>query len=111
MSVLIKGMEMPKNCENCLFHFEDDVSFEFVHQCLVDNRYIDECDIHQFPYCCPLIPLPSEHGNLIDADAFVEDLTNSADKVWNLLSPVTQQAIRRVCDDIKKYPTIIEAGG
>ena len=104
MSVLIKGMEMPALCQECDLYIEG--------ACYAKG-YRDYRSIMDMskPDDCPLIEVPTPHGRLIDADAFVEDLTNSADKVWNLLSPVTQQVIRRVCDDIKKYPTIIEAEG
>lgn len=44
MSVIVKGMEMPKNCG----------------ECFVGNRTICADD-------CPLIELP-QHGRLIDAD-------------------------------------------
>lgn len=69
MSLLIKDMKMPKCCNNCEFHWEEDVSFEIIHQCQVKTGYIDNADIHSFPYDCPLVELPEKHGRLIDADA------------------------------------------
>ena len=112
MSILIKGIEMPQCCQDCPLNYDQ-------MECAVTGTawWSDSMVLVGFDsekerlYDCPLIEVPTPHGRLIDADAFVEDLTNSADKVWNLLSPVTQQVIRRVCDDIKKYPTIIEAEG
>ena len=118
MSVLIKGIGIPESCAECRFcvnGFTDDAPmYECACQSYDNVSVLVDKDGQPFdfrPEWCPLIEVQTPHGRLIDADAFVEDLTNSADKVWNLLSPVTQQAIRRVCDDIKKYPTIIEAEG
>ena len=106
MSVLIK-MEMPKSCrECCLCDFDSNGYY-----CIKLEKVLDKWHVRTQRDCdCPLVEVPP-HGRLIDADEFVENLTNSADNVWNLLSPATQQAIRRVCDDIKKYPTIIGAEG
>lgn len=54
MSILIKGMEMPKNCAGCFLR---------VGQCskriYMENR----------PSDCPLVEVPEPHGRLIDADA------------------------------------------
>ena len=64
MSVLIKGMEMPKYCYTCPA-YDYIKSFCCVLRTKVinlnDNRYKD----------CPLIAVPT-HGRLIDADAFLK---------------------------------------
>lgn len=67
MSILIKGMEMPKNCLECSFKF-------------VDIKYGDGCCLFTGIVClsigrqdrCPLIEIPTPHGRLIDADALFE---------------------------------------
>jgi hypothetical protein len=59
---------------------------------------------------CPLVEIP-EHGRLIDANAYCEDLMKEAHKVWRLLKPETIERINRTVDDLKKYPAIIEAEG
>jgi len=61
MSILIKGMEMPKNCFDCP---------------LFDDVYTDGLGVPLDYYQasgetkkdCPLVPVPP-HGRLIDADA------------------------------------------
>lgn len=54
MSVLIKGMEMPKSCLNCRFH---------------KSIYCTLTDIcTNTAQGCPLVSVPP-HGRLIDADA------------------------------------------
>lgn len=30
MSIIVKGMEMPKNCKECMFADMDDVDFDYV---------------------------------------------------------------------------------
>lgn len=61
MSVLIKGMEKPKNCSDCRFYFS----------AFMTNPRTMKCD----KYClfyeeenCPLVEVPTPHGRLIDAD-------------------------------------------
>lgn len=62
MSVLIKGMEMPENCRECRFGYDD--------KCFAEQPF------HRFfvgdTHKCPLIELPT-HGRLIDADALEQE--------------------------------------
>ena len=57
--MLIKGMEMPANCQNC-FASDDESRF-----CRAAKKYIPMLGKPKF---CPLIDLP-DHGDLIDRDA------------------------------------------
>ena len=59
MSVYIKGMEMPENCDDCP-----------IANCRMDNGWLHYPDR---PEDCPLIPVP-DHGRLIDADALMDAL-------------------------------------
>lgn len=59
MSVLVKGMKMPKKCEEC--------KFWAITPCTATFQNLGEKD-------CPLIEVPEPHGNLIDRDAFVKEL-------------------------------------
>ena len=66
MSVLIKGMEMPKSCAECRFYGE---------YCWAkgdENRY------SKLP--CPLVPIPP-HGDLIDRDDLSKRLNKLCDRV------------------------------
>ena len=59
-SVIVRGMDMPENCIEC--RFESEVGF-----CKAKSEYF--CGYtHETerPDWCPLLPLPSEHGSLID---------------------------------------------
>lgn len=85
MSVLIKGMKMPDCCNNCEFHWKEDVSFEIMHQCQLKTGYIDDADIHGFPYDCPLVEIPEKHGRLFDTDEVVKclkELPDCNEKAW-----------------------------
>ena len=57
MSVLIKGIEMPKSCYKCFWILEKGCPLK-PDQVMPDER----------PENCPLIPI-QPHGRLIDADA------------------------------------------
>ncbi len=78
MSVLIKGMKMPKNCMECPFKgfdrakgkgnictIDEEISLHAVLEGL-DVKFVKMGD-------CPLIELP-DHGDLIDRDALKADL-------------------------------------
>lgn len=64
MSVLIKGMEMPKSCGYCPLKYctmEGD-------ECMFNARFT----VYQKrPDDCPLIPVP-DHGELIDRDELMK---------------------------------------
>ena len=91
MSVLIKGMAMPKNCCECrlLSGFECRALFKDI----TDFSVADEC---------PLVPVPS-HGRLIDADAICYQLEKRA------TIDGQPRAIRRARCMVESAPTIIEA--
>lgn len=58
MSVLIKGMNMPKNCTLCFMR----------------DNFHDYCPYEQTKERdCPLIEVPTPHGPLMDARAFYEN--------------------------------------
>lgn len=63
MSILIKGMPMPKNCEEC--PFTDSI------WCGRTGQRIHSTMLDRLPDC-PLIELPP-HGDLIDRDALMKD--------------------------------------
>lgn len=100
MSVLIKGMSKPTECNNC----------EFVqHGATNDWCYITEKQLH----CdCPLIEIPP-HGRLIDADALMKTCGMATDCYdcpngehgWCKRS----QDAANICEAIEDAPTIIPA--
>lgn len=66
MSVLIKGMTMPRHCTECLFckrSYDEAMNYvDFI--CIVDGT---TCKISS----CPLIPIP-DHGDLIDKNELMK---------------------------------------
>ena len=71
MSVLIKGMEMPKNCRACRLKMNCDDCEGFECVCLplhTQIGYLDDLLTDKRRDDCPLVPVPP-HGRLIDADA------------------------------------------
>ena len=61
MSILIKGMEMPKNCKHCKFRKTE--LQEEPDWCLISEESLFELAEND----CPLVEVPP-HGRLIDAD-------------------------------------------
>ena len=69
MSVLIKGMEMPKSCHDCEMSALVDVSDGLAYGCQALKEMIFNAR-ERLPNC-PLVLVP-EHGRLIDADALAD---------------------------------------
>jgi len=100
MSILIRGMEMPKNCAECnmwcicecLNDFED---FESICYAVEDGDLIRDKN-------CPLVEIPTPHGRLIDADKLnIHDV-----------SPAYGFCVMGVTEeDIELADTVIEAEG
>ena len=105
MSVIVKGMEMPENCEMCPIR---ESTF-----CDIINKDIDRFysgSIKRDPDC-PLIALPDHHGRLVDADA--DSLKNKL----NFINEAEHQIYGReswgftakCIHAIDETPTIVEA--
>ena len=91
MSVLIKGMEMPKSCEKCPCKTAD----AFGGLGCQATGYIPLRKANQDrPDWCPLVEIPP-HGRLIDADALVKK------------QPIPELGAPRWL--IEQAPTIIES--
>lgn len=67
MSILIKGMEMPRNCWECEFNKS---TFDRMDFCTLTNKQYN-WGLSERPSDCPLIEVPL-HGRLIDADELLE---------------------------------------
>lgn len=93
MSILIKGMDMPKYCYTCPA-YDYIKSFCCVLRTKVinlnDNRYKD----------CPLIAVPT-HGRLIDADKLLESFGEALDEDRHFVNYFA------LVDD--EAPTVVEA--
>ena len=85
MSVLIKGMEMPKTCLQCM-----STGFRTAIKCTEWTELSSGLRETIKAPSCPLVEIPEKHGRLIDADALFLDIE------WS---------------DIEEAPTVIEAEG
>lgn len=63
MSVIVKGIDVPSDCDGC-WH----PTCDLWHQTDGGKRHKD----------CPISPMPEKHGRLIDGDAFREKMYHDA---------------------------------
>lgn len=96
MSIMIKGMEMPKNCKEC--PFSDHEAWCLIPGDWRERYYMPKDERSKY---CPLIEL-TPHGRLIDADRLLTDRMKS--KYYHL--PNGDTAIPII--DIEHAPTVIE---
>ena len=76
MSILIKGMEMPKCCAECEWHEYYSGDYNWVHACRRTGTMPIENAETERANDCPLIEVPTSHGRLIDADEFEREFNN-----------------------------------
>ena len=85
MSVVVKGMKIPKCCLDCpmnyyLFYCEAVTPWKIITD--KTGTKIDDNGIYiTRPDWCPLVELPEKHGDLIDRDALPRDVIDF--DVWN----------------------------
>ena len=101
MSIIIKGMEMPKDCVFCPMAHWNKIDRLTGCEVVGGKRYVPETDTDYWesshrPDWCPLVEVP-KHGRLIDADV----LTGEQYMQGNIM--VVEM------DAIENAPTIIEA--
>lgn len=108
MSVLIRGMEMPKKCLDCPFMISRD-NDDCIVQSNEANAKFDSWD--DMKASCPLVEIPTPHGRLIDA-TFEEN--HYASMLLDPTPDVTEQdkhKARIVIDALRMAKTVIEAEG
>ena len=107
MGIYIKGMEMPKNCNECKFgrwsnlHQTVACKVNDSEPCFKDNSREYRGKRAEF---CPLVEIPEPHGALIDRDALEADICPD----WNGLYVPDNAYSEKL---IRNAPTIIEAEG
>lgn len=108
MSILIKGVEMPKDCPMCPMSYWTKGNCEFSGCAIVNGkryaRYEDEKYANSYgrPSWCPLIELPP-HGRLIDADELIRQMNQKVEETNNVRYAWVNEM------DISLADTIIEA--
>lgn len=99
MSVLIKGMKMPKHCWQCHFHDEADVCEMLGLSCM--RVWGEEKTLPD----CPLIEVP-DHGDLIDRDELMMKMWGASAYASNQRSCNVRAVFVR---DIEVAPVVIPA--
>lgn len=103
MSVLIKGMEMPKSCVECPCCRHDNWNGATAHQCnvsLITFGAEDEKWLYNTrPNWCPLVKIPP-HGRLIAANLLKAEFTG------NFRYAYETALVKAIIDS---SPTVIEA--
>ena len=104
MSIVIKGLSMPKNCLLCPCCVGEGIGMGRQHYCQVIDD--EPCVSETYrPKNCPLVEIPTPHGRLIDADKLIAFITNGLNRKEN---PMGFDAIE-ILTEIEYAPIIIEA--
>ena len=104
MSILIKGMEMPKHCNDCELSARVNLEYGYGYCCQILTEMIS--NTHERKTNCPLTEIPDGHGRLIDAD----ELLNAIKKAWeddSEIADVYKEDYAAVSDWLYTAPTVI----
>lgn len=104
MSILIKGMEAPKSCRQCIFL---NMVSDYVHEydCPFNNK-VGCNDFEKIPKnkrhkYCPLVEVPTPHGDLIDSDDVIDEI--------NRVTFVSQYDYNTAYNIVEQADAVIEA--
>lgn len=105
MSVLIRGMEIPKNCGECFVRYVDHCGYIRcgATQQLVKSGAKDRYDD------CPLVEIPTPHGRLGDLDALQKQVENTIQDAH--MSLLWKQGMMYAHGLVETSKTVIEAEG
>lgn len=70
MSLILKGIDMPKDCDDCMFNFYREG--DSCPACYLTKHIVIRKKKESIPTDCPLVGIPSPHGRMIDADALFD---------------------------------------
>ena len=104
MSIIVKGMEMPKTCGECSFLQESVWKGKmYPCVCVAGGFVVKPSETDMKDGLCPLVELPEKHGRLIDADLLKNEYPHDTDSDY----PVNTNSYG--CESIDDAPTVIEA--
>ena len=110
MSLLIKGMDMPKCCAECQMRY---MAIGYDWECVFTNDDVRDYDQKRLSNC-PLTEITSPHGRLVDEDQAQKNFENFV-RGW---CQDTKNDFNKYRDFagvfigmIKQAPTVIEAEG
>lgn len=102
MSILIKGIDEPKNSRVCPFAV---MAEDWEKECIVGGRY--EWNPDRVCGGCPLVEVPTPHGRLVDASTKIEaQLYDEMTEEWSLKTMTVDDYLAFAAD---VPATIIEA--
>lgn len=104
MSVLIKGMEMPKNCMECAIKtWTEDEGYVCPFSGIMALNIGIQND-------CPLVEVPTPHGRLFDADELKKALDERFDEMRNMYPSIRFGPGWMLASSVIVHsPTVIEA--
>lgn len=104
MSVIVRGMDMAKNCGECGLYIEGACYAKGYrdYRLIMDKSKPDDC---------PLVELPEKHGRLVDADKLADLLSKEKEKVVGEGNLFLCFAVGFAWGFIAKEPTVVEAEG
>ena len=113
MSIVIKGMQMPETCEECMF-----AGWSNLHQTAVCNLLGWKILFDDFSKeykskradDCPLVGLPKKHGRLMDKDEFLERLSKT-DQSFSFFHSGVYVDVSDFKSLLIDMPVVIEAEG
>lgn len=118
MSVLVKGMKMPKTCIKCGWHEYYGGDYDWYHACQMTGSMPIECSVVELGRAdnCPLVELPEKHGKLIDGIELIDyckdmirlSRENDEDMKYIIISKI---CYTNVIGQIVNMPTLLEAEG
>lgn len=112
--VLIKGMEMPKNCEECglsrIRHSSLGDIMDCKHMGTVGSAFKDPYDVLNTRHPeCPLIEVNAPYGDLIDGDLLKRKAQKVATEAWKMkLTAKIETTLNQFIDWINDAPIIIK---
>ena len=108
MSLLINGLNMPKNCLLCPCCVGEGIGMGRQHYCqgIDDESCVSET---YRPKNCPLIEVPTPHGRLIDADRLLESIKTNFYEHFGNYDSGQELLFDLICNSIEDSLTIIEA--
>lgn len=102
MNLIIKGMEMPKSCLKCRLKILTPRGRWACRQVTHKAILVDSYQSSRHPDC-PLVEIPTPHGDLIDRDRALYELCESN------MPKIYRDFCRRVLTDEELTPTIIKS--
>lgn len=102
MSILIKGIDMPKENQICKIELHPDG------HCAVMKIEEGDCYSLEFNSETKAIQIPTPHGRIIDADLFKEIIKDSV-PAWTTGVKIPTYGDMDIMDKIYFMPTILEA--